>query len=254
MSTHRTLSADNSAQHRQKISQTLAILCISLSLLACTAADPPQPGGLTAAERRQLARRERAGDFSVLSVDSPADAPPLHHASRPVDPAADLAALIADLQRTTRQQHGAGLAAVQIGIPLRVVVLRQGHSDDFQTFLNPALVRASADTLASWENCLSVPWGYRYTERASRIEISHQNPAGETLRQTLIGEDAVVMQQELDHLDGRLLSDDQSPNGFVPPQAMYTFTRDINRQCQTLPRQACAALMRERWQAWGRGH
>ncbi|MFM8332496.1 MAG: peptide deformylase, partial [Candidatus Methylumidiphilus sp.] len=210
----------------------------------------PAGGGLTLAELHRLEWREQAQDFSVLTVDAPSQARALRQPSRPIDPASPgIDRLITHLERTARQHGGLGIAAVQIGIPVRLALLRRAGAEHFQAFANPAITAYSENHLASWENCLSVPWGYRYTERAAQITVSHQSKTGATLIETLKGEEAVVFQQEIDHLDGHLLDEEYGKEWFIPAAEMDTFARDIWRQCQKLEPAQCDELMRTRWEA-----
>jgi peptide deformylase len=145
-----------------------------------------------------------------------------------------------------------GIAAVQIGIPVRLVLLRRRHGetgDLFQPFFNPHISHQSRRQIASWENCLSVPWGYRFTLRPERIRIRYQSDTGITQRETLYGEEAVVFQQETDHLDGKLLNHHYSKAWFIPNNEIEEFARDSSRQCQNLFRQQCNRQMKSLWKS-----
>lgn len=206
--------------------------------------------GLRAEERTLLGRRAETGVATVLSVDNPESHRRLEQPSRPVDPRTpELPTLIADMTRAAQAGHGAGLAAVQIGIPVRVALL--ARATGFQAFLNPERTWASAETLGSWERCLSVPWGYRYTERPARIAIRYQTPDGATRTETLSGDEAVVFQQELDHLDGHLLSGGHNHRWFIPEAEMRGFVSALGG-CADLVRAECRALAKSRWEARAR--
>lgn len=206
-------------------------------------------GGLNPAERLRLDRLERSGEFSVLSVDTPRDKRILERPSRPVAPSAPgLDRLIAHLEKTVRHLGGMGIAAVQVGIPIRLcLVRRRDGGERFQAFINPKIIRRSASRLASWENCLSVPWGYRYTYRPARIRVRFQTLQGETVTDTLIGEEAVIFQHETAHFDGRLLSHDYSEKWFIPPDEIEGFARQIGRECLGLGKIQCDAKMKQAW-------
>ncbi len=66
----------------------------------------------------------------------------------------------------------------------------------------------SDEELQMLEYCLSVPWGYRFTYRPAEVTVKFQTPKGEDVIETLQGDDAIVLQHEIDHLDGILLSSD----------------------------------------------
>ena len=207
--------------------------------------------GLSADEQSLLRQRADTGNSQTLSVDSPDGHGLLEHPSRPIAPdTPELPALIADMDRTVKAQHGAGLAAVQIGIPVRVALLRRADSGEFEAFLNPERIEASAEQTGAWERCLSVPWGYRYTERPVRITVRYQTLEGDNRSKTLTGDEAVVFQQELDHLDGKLLSGDHDHRWFIPEDKMTAFISGLNQQCPDLARADCRALAKSRWEAW----
>lgn len=207
--------------------------------------------GLSLAEIRRLDKLTQSGDFSVLTVESPSQRRILQRPSRAIDPASPgLDRLIDYLEKTARQQGGLGMAAVQVGIPVKLVLVRRRDaegSERFQAFINPKIIRRSASRLASWENCLSVPWGYRFTYRPAQISFRHQTAMGQTQIETLKGEEAVIFQQETDHLNGLLLSHRHSRKWFVPPDEIDTLARSIWRQCQTISKRQCDKIMQTSW-------
>ena len=144
-----------------------------------------------------------------------------------------------------------GIAAIQAGIPVRVVLLRRANNNEegrFQPLINPSIVHVSAKRIASWEYCLSVPWGYRFTYRHAEVTVKFQTPKGEDVIETLQGDDAVVLQHEIDHLDGILLSSDRPKPWFIPADKINTFAREIWRQCQSITKEQCDDLMKSRWE------
>jgi len=222
-------------------------LCLAL-VLPLVAAACHADGGLTPAEIEHLRQRARSVIATTLSVDIPEQRIRLEQPSRPIAPDNPaLSALLADMRGTVRAMHGLGLAAVQIGVPVRVALLRREAGGEFQAFLNPQRVAASTQRLGSWERCLSVPWGYRYTERPAHLTIRYQTPDGAERRETLSGTEAVVFQQELDHLDGTLLSSGHDPRWFIPKDGMAGFLAEVG--CADLERAACRARTKARWQA-----
>lgn len=96
----------------------------------------------------------------------------------------------------------AGLAAQQIGQPLRVFVFQWGA--EYIPIINPVVVEKSEKTCPYWENCLSRP-GMRAvkTRRHKMITLDYlENSTGKIIRKKFKGRDAIVVQHELDHLDG----------------------------------------------------
>ncbi len=112
--------------------------------------------------------------------------------------------LIADMIRSMRRAGGIGLAAPQIGIPLRVVVADTGRGP--LVVVNPRLRRREG-TQVGVEGCLSVPGIYGEVIRARRIEVEGRSPWGR--RVVVRSRDllARVFQHEVDHLNGVLFTD-----------------------------------------------
>jgi len=128
---------------------------------------------------------------------------------------AQLGQLIEDMFDTMRAADGAGLAAPQIGVPLRVVIF--GSADGRpnprypeeppvpQTILvNPALQPLGEEMDEGWEGCLSVPGLRGVVSRHRRLRYSGFDPDGNPIERTVEGFHARVVQHECDHLDGIL--------------------------------------------------
>ena len=125
---------------------------------------------------------------------------------------AELDALVDDLMDTMQAEDGAGLAAPQIGVALRVVVfgfesnVRYPDADAVpQTVLiNPVIVPLSDERVAGWEGCLSVPGLRGVVPRYAHIRYSGLDPQGVAIEREAHGFHARVVQHECDHLDGIL--------------------------------------------------
>jgi peptide deformylase len=121
-------------------------------------------------------------------------------------------ALLADMRDTMRKYDGAGLAAPQIGVPLRVVIFgveRNPRYPDaepvpYTEIINPVLVPLSDDMEEGWEGCLSVPGLRGVVSRYTRIGYSGFDPKGGRIEREVDGFHARVVQHECDHLDGIL--------------------------------------------------
>lgn len=113
--------------------------------------------------------------------------------------------LIDDLTETMLAAPGAGLAANQIGVPLRVCVVK---GDDNQIFglVNPELVKADG-TQVGYEGCLSYPGWVGEVSRAETVVVKGRNRRGKEVRIKSSGFTARAFQHELDHLDGVLFTD-----------------------------------------------
>ena len=121
--------------------------------------------------------------------------------------------MIADMRETMQAYHGVGLAANQIGVLQRVLVVDVPVDDKTRVsyaLVNPVLVRrAGADT--SEEGCLSIPGIYEDVRRAGRVRVRALDERGQSVEFEAEGYLARAVQHEVDHLDGVLFVDRLSP-------------------------------------------
>lgn len=119
-------------------------------------------------------------------------------------PVADdsLRALVARMVSVMKHFNGVGLAAVQIGIPVRVIVAREGG--EILWMVNPIITRTLKRTVDSYEQCLSCPGG-RVVSRPAKCDIAYRDLFGAELSGSFSGMRARILQHEIDHLDGRLI-------------------------------------------------
>jgi len=117
---------------------------------------------------------------------------------------ASLHRLLDDLLQTMRDAPGIGLAANQIGVPLRVAVIEL--EEKVTELINPQIVRASGEVI-DWEGCLSIPGFVAEVKRAAKVTVKAQDRHGKEFR--IKGEDllARALQHEIDHLNGVLYID-----------------------------------------------
>lgn len=119
--------------------------------------------------------------------------------------------LVADMLDTMYDENGIGLAATQVNVHQRVVVIDISESrDQPQVFINPEIISKSGDTTYE-EGCLSVPQSYANVERAAEVTVKAQNTEGEWFELQADGLLAICLQHELDHLVGKLFIDYLSP-------------------------------------------
>ncbi len=115
--------------------------------------------------------------------------------------------LIADMFETMYENNGIGLAATQINIPQRIVVIDVSDSRDQRTYLiNPEILEKSG-TEEMEEGCLSVPGIYDKVQRAEKIKVRSLNLEGQSFEFEADGLLAVCIQHEVEHLDGKLFID-----------------------------------------------
>ena len=148
----------------------------------------------------------------ILTIDNAADLAVLKQISTPVEgPVTDeLRRLMDDMLDTMYDAPGIGLAAVQIGEPVRVIVMdlaREGDEPAPRYFVNPEIVWASEETAPYEEGCLSVPEYYDEVERPARVKLKYLNYQGEAVEEDADGMFAVCIQHEMDHLEGVLFID-----------------------------------------------
>ena len=124
----------------------------------------------------------------------------------------ELETLIADMRETMIAATGAGLAAPQIGVGLRVVIFGFEHNDrypdaepvPYTELINPVLTPLSDETEEGWEGCLSVPGLRGRVRRHTRLRYTGFDPQGSPIEREATGFHARVVQHECDHLDGIL--------------------------------------------------
>jgi peptide deformylase len=119
-------------------------------------------------------------------------------------------ALMDDMLETMYAAPGIGLAAIQVGVPLRIIVMdlaREGEKKQPRHFVNPEILWASEETQPYEEGCLSVPDIYDDVERPARVKLRYRNYKGETVEEDAEGLYAVCVQHEMDHLEGVLFID-----------------------------------------------
>ena len=112
--------------------------------------------------------------------------------------------IIVDLLDTANEHidHCAGLAAPQIGVNKRVVVIRNG--DTFHPMINPVIIKKSGKRFINSEGCLSLD-GIRSVERSTSVLVSYIDKSGKRLTKTFNGMPAIIIQHEVDHLNGILI-------------------------------------------------
>ncbi len=112
--------------------------------------------------------------------------------------------LIKDMADTMYAAPGIGLAATQVDVHLRVIVIDVSEKrDQLRVFINPEIVAASGDADLE-EGCLSVPGVYEKVRRAERVTVRALDAAGEPFVLDADGLLAVCIQHEMDHLEGKV--------------------------------------------------
>jgi peptide deformylase len=122
----------------------------------------------------------------------------------------DIRALAQDMLDTMYDAPGVGLAAIQIGVPKRIVTMDVSKSETERNplvLINPEVVWSSDETRAYEEGCLSIPEYYEEVERPERVRFRYTTLDGETVEGDADGLMATCVQHEIDHLNGVLFID-----------------------------------------------
>jgi peptide deformylase len=145
----------------------------------------------------------------ILTVDG--DIAVLKQVSAPVEAVDDdLRALMDDMLETMYAAPGIGLAAVQVGVAKRVIVMDISRGDEPKAprfFVNPQILWASEETLPYEEGCLSIPEIYDEVDRPARVRLRYLDYDGKPVEEEAEGMFAVCIQHEMDHLEGVLFID-----------------------------------------------
>lgn len=203
---------------------TLAVAaCAPTSTMTAASAPPapPAPSAAPAADGPAIVQigapvlRERAAEVAPDRISSP-----------------EIQQLIARMICAMRDAPGVGLAAPQLGVPLRVLVLedrpelmakltadelreRERVEVPVRVFINPVLRPVGADTRTFFEGCLSVKGYTALVERSAEVEVTGLDERGQPQTMRVRGWPARILQHELDHLDGTLYVDRMLTRSFA---------------------------------------
>lgn len=134
--------------------------------------------------------------------------PRLRRKAEPIAEVTDeVRSLIADMAETMYEAPGVGLAAIQIGIAQRVVVIDVSDTrDQLRVFVNPEIVSAEGKQVLE-EGCLSVPGIFEPVARAEHVRVRALDRDGKAFELDATGFLATCIQHEIDHLDGKVFVD-----------------------------------------------
>ncbi|SLN21766.1 Peptide deformylase [Roseivivax jejudonensis] len=151
---------------------------------------------------------------------------------KPAAPVADLSddlrALADDMLETMYEAPGIGLAAPQVGVLTRLIVLDCVKEDDPEparplVMFNPQILSASSETRLYEEGCLSIPDQYAEVERPAQVRVGWLDRDGTPQEEDFDGLWAVCVQHEIDHLDGKLFID------YLTPMKRQMITRKMQK-------------------------
>lgn len=146
--------------------------------------------------------------LEILEVPDPR----LKTVAKPVEQFDDgLVRLVEDMIETMYDARGIGLAATQVNVHQRLLVLDVSEEQDApREYINPEILDAEG-TETCEEGCLSVPGIYANVTRAERVRVRARDRSGNEFEEDLDGMHAVCLQHEIDHLDGKVFIDYLSP-------------------------------------------
>ncbi|PVA06357.1 peptide deformylase [Thalassorhabdomicrobium marinisediminis] len=148
----------------------------------------------------------------------------------------DLAALADDMLETMYDAPGIGLAAPQLGILKRVLVMdcvkEENATPEPMVLINPTVIEASEDLNVYEEGCLSIPEQYAEVERPAVVKVEWTDLAGKQVQQEFDGLWATCVQHEIDHLNGKLFID------YLKPLKRQMITRKMQKLKRELAREA----------------
>ncbi len=137
--------------------------------------------------------------------------PLLRQQSKPIEQVdAEITRLADDMLETMYDAPGIGLAAIQIGVPRRMLVIDISREDEERkpvVFINPEILKVSDDVSAYEEGCLSIPDYYAEVERPASLTVAYIDRDGKKQTVEADGLLATCLQHEMDHLNGVLFID-----------------------------------------------
>ena len=144
--------------------------------------------------------------MALLEIQK-AGAPVLKQVCAPIDKMdSKMRKLLDDMAATMYEANGVGLAAPQVGVPIRAVVIDVGDDHGLVELINPQILYREGTETDS-EGCLSIPHIFGDVERSAKVTVEFMNRRGKKQRLTGTGLMARCIQHELDHLEGVLFID-----------------------------------------------
>ncbi len=162
----------------------------------------------------------------------------LRTVAKPVERFDDrLRELVADMIETMYDAQGIGLAATQVNVHWRLLVLDVSEAQDTpRVYVNPEIV-ASEGSETCEEGCLSVPGIYAEVSRADKVRVAACDPHGQRFEENLEGLHAVCLQHEIDHLNGKLFVD------YLSPLKRRMVTKKLEKQRKNAGQRPARAIL-----------
>jgi len=151
--------------------------------------------------------------------------------SKPIEKVtADVRRLAADMFETMYEAPGIGLAAIQVGVPQRLITMDLAKKEEPKTprvFINPEILWSSEEKSTYEEGCLSIPEYYEEVERPAKVRVRFTDLDGKVHEEEAEGLFATCIQHEIDHLNGVLFVDYLSK--LKRDRVMKKFTKAAKR-------------------------
>ncbi len=143
--------------------------------------------------------------FDILREPSP----DLRKKSKPIEmvelASTNTQTFLAELAETMKHADGVGIAAPQVGVQKRVIIVQTPNGPE--AFVNPKIVSSSLRKVESEEGCLSVPGVFGIVKRHQKVKVKALDRHGKKQLRKASGLEAIIFQHEIDHLDGVLFID-----------------------------------------------
>jgi peptide deformylase len=152
----------------------------------------------------------------ILKIETGQANPVLRKKSEPVrDITKKTLKLVRDMQETMIARNGVGLAAPQIGVHERIILITLDNKKKLP-MINPKIIARSEETAVAEEGCLSLPGKWGKIKRAKEVTVEFMTPKGQKTVMKLSGFEARELQHETDHLDGILFTDYVQESDITP--------------------------------------
>jgi peptide deformylase len=135
--------------------------------------------------------------------------------------------LIEEMKKILQENEGVGLAAPQIGVSQRVIVVDTGK--EIYPFLNPKILKVSEEKITTKEGCLSLKGIWLDVLRFKKVKVEAENQEGEKILFDAEGIPAVIFQHEIDHLNGKLFID--RVGFFERMKALFSYYFKNDKPC-----------------------
>ncbi len=119
----------------------------------------------------------------------------------------DLKKLAENMAKVMYDDDGIGLAAPQVNVSQRLIVIGSEKGRDYKVYINPEITFSSKDKATNEEGCLSLPKIFGLVSRPKKIHVKYQDLEGNVQKEKKSGLEAIVIQHEIDHLNGILFID-----------------------------------------------